>query len=161
LFHDRGENLVAQGFKGGGAKHRRVDVPSTACAAAIGVLLCAPAAALAHGSAAPTPAGLGRAASARPFALRANASIQLAPRVRGAEAGSRSQAGAAGRRLIEGISNPHGGDAAPRSLELIPRSVEPPARNVETPPAPTPGSDFDPLKRRRIALPAPSANSET
>ncbi len=100
-----------------------------------GALLCAPAAALAHGQA-PGPVGAaGHSGSARPFTLRSGVSIPLGPHLRGAEPGARGGEGAPGSRLIEGISAPH---------------------SLETAPAPTPASDFDPLKRRRIALPLPA-----
>ncbi len=97
----------------------------------VGAIFCAPAAALAHGQPGQVS---GLAGHGRPLMLHTGVSVPLGPRVRAPEPGSRGQEGSPGR-LIEGISNPHG---------------------IESAPAPTPSSDFDPLKRRRIALPAPA-----
>lgn len=98
----------------------------------IGVLLCSPGIACAHvGSR--FPAALSRQGAVRPSGGRPGISIPLGPHVRGPEAGARGGDGTAGGRLILSIPNPHAGGLAP---------------------LPTPSSDFDPLKRRRVALPA-------
>ena len=99
----------------------------------IGAVLCVPVAALAHGQAPRGAAVPGHAAPSRPFTLRAGVSVPLGPRVRGTESSPRNAGGAPGGRLLEGISNP---------------------RSSEMTPAPVPTSDFDPLRRRRVALPA-------
>ncbi len=102
----------------------------------IGALLCSPGVACAHGSS-HLPAAPGRQSAARPFGGRPAFSIPLGPHVRGPEAGARGGEAPGSGRLIESIPNPHAGGL---------------------PPLPTPPSDFDPLKRRRMALP-PAASA--
>jgi hypothetical protein len=100
----------------------------------VGAIFCAPAAALAHGQHGQVSGLSGHASTGRPLTLHTGVSVPLGPHARGAEQGAHGPEGTPGR-LIEGISNPHGPEIAP---------------------VPTPSSDFDPLKRRRIALPVPA-----
>lgn len=113
-----------------------MNAPSHARTLLIGAILCTPAAAFAHGQGGHASAGSGGGRPMHPFALRTGVSIPLGPRVRPLETSPRNVESLPGNRLIEGIS-------APRTLEA-------------TPPVPTPASDFDPLRRRRVALPAPA-----
>lgn len=105
----------------------------------IGAVLCVPVVALAHGQAARGTAVPGHAAPSRPFTLRTGVSVPLGPRVRGPESAPRNGEGSPGGRLLEGSSNPG---------------------SSEMTPAPAPTSDFDPLRRRRLALPAAAARAE-
>jgi hypothetical protein len=116
---------------------RRVNAPFHARTLLIGAILCTPAAAFAHGQGGHAALGPAGVRPMRPFTLRTGVSLPLGPRARANEGAPRNAE--PGNHLIEGVSGP---------------------RTIETsPPVPTPASDFDPLRRRRVALPAPPAET--
>jgi hypothetical protein len=108
-----------------------------------GAILCSPAAAWAHGPGGAAGGGVpgvaGHAAFAHPPVARPNVSLPLGTRARSVEAGTRGTEGATPARLIDGNSNQRGIDAAP---------------------SPKASPEYDPLKRRHLALPAPAPGQQ-